>query len=440
MRAPAAYAARTGGLERFISGLTTVFAITLTAVSPFALNAIGWNYDGVDGSPLTRFHPATLLAIVLVIAMHLRSGNPLASILDAFGRDLCLSIYLFVWAILLFHASVNQERPAAALIDTFLLPVLVILIYRGVNGGIREKLALLIHTVFFINALLGIAEFLTGWRLTPYYAGGILIDDDWRSSALLGHPLGNALMTGCYIALLILGAGKQLKGALHTGMIVLQFAAMVAFGGRASLVLLLLFALYGVARVMAGFLAGGRFRLGHVMAFAFALPLGLGVAGGLFELGFFDKFILRFIEDRGSAQARIVMFELFNGFTMTELMFGPPQSHLASLVRLYRLEFGIESLWVAFILYYGIIPSLIFFSGLAFFIASLMSECQKRIGFVLLYFFVVNTTFLGLGGKTPTFASLTLMLLCLAPHGLAQGSSTLSRYQGLSSRQSPHPC
>lgn len=428
MQAQAAYPAQSG-LETFISGLSVVFALILTAVSPFALNAIGWNYDGVDGSPFTRFHPATLLAIILVIAIHLRTGNPLASLMDSLGRDLCLSIFLMVWALLLFHASVNQERPAAALIDTFLLPVLVILIFRGIDMRIRETIAILIHSVFFINALIGIGEFLTGWRLTPYYAGGILIDDDWRSTALLGHPLGNALMTGCYIALLILGAGKQLSGSWHAGMIILQFAAMVAFGGRASLVLLMLFALYGLGRLAFRFLAGGRFRLMHVTLFALALPFGFAMIGGLFEMGFFDKFILRFIEDRGSAQARIVMFELFNGFTLSELMFGPPQNHLAYLVRIHKLEFGIESLWIAFILYYGIIPSLIFFSGLALFLASLISECQKRIGFVLLYYFTVNTTFLGLGGKTPGFGSLTLMMLCLAPHGIAYGSSTLSAYR-----------
>lgn len=440
MQTRAAYPARPNGLETFISGLATVFALTLTAVSPFALNAIGWNYDGVDGSPLTRFHPATLLAILLLIAVNLRSGNPLAGLLDSFGRDLCLSIFLFVWALLLFHASVNQERPAAALIDTFLLPVLVILIFRALDGSIRERIALLVHAVFFVNAVIGIGEFLTGWRLTPYYAGGILIGDDWRSTALLGHPLGNALMTGCYIALLILGAGRQLTGTLHAGMIVLQFAAMVAFGGRASLVLLLLFALYGLGRLLFRFLAGGRFRLGHVALFAIALPLGLAVTGGLFEMGFFDKFILRFIEDKGSAQARIVMFELFNGFTMSELMFGPPQNHLAYLVRMHRLEFGIESLWIAFILYYGIIPSVIFFSGLAFFVASLMSECQKRIGFVLMYYFLVNTTFLGLGGKTPSFGSLTLIMLCLAPRGFSHLPSTPPGYPGLPARKVSSPC
>ena len=428
------------GLEAIIHWLALLFSAVLMAISPFALNAVGWNYDGVDGSAFTRFHPATIIALLLTLIIHLRSGNPVAGFAGALMRDLSLSIFLCAWAVLLFHASANQERPAAALVDTFLLPVLVILMVRAVRAETRAGFALIIHGVFFLNAVIGIGEFLTGLRLTPYVAGGIHITDDWRSSALLGHPLGNALLTGCYVALLILGAGKELQGPIRLGMIVLQFAGMVAFGGRVSLVLLLLFGAYGMARAAFRFLAGGRLHLVHLSLLALAMPLGLAALGGLYEFGFFDKFILRFFEDKGSTQARIVMFELFNGFTMPELMFGPQPAQLAYLVRLHGIEFGIESLWVAFLLYYGIVPSLIFFTGLVFFIASLMAGCRAYVGFVLLYFFLVNTTFLGLGGKTVSFAALCLMMLVLAPREAVHASSTLRGYEPGTPRERPLPC
>lgn len=411
----AAYPAPTAGLDRVIGFLAPVFTILVIAVSPFALTALGWNYDGVGGSGPSRFHPATYLGVILFLLVLLRPGNPFSAFLTAMRHDPLLACFLFVWAVLFFHAAQIQKLPAAALVDTFLLPALLLVIVRALTGPVKQRLAYLIHGIFALNALIGIGEFATGLRLTPYIAGGLVITDDWRSTALLGHPLGNALMTGCYTALLIIGGGRELKGTLRIAMILLQFMAMVAFGGRASLVLLVLFGAYGGGRAVMLFLAGARLRLGHLTLIMLCLPIGIGAVGALIELGYFDKFIYRFIEDKGSANARIVMFQLFRGFTPMELLFGPPQDQLDYLVKQNALEFGIESLWVAFILYYGALPSGIFFLALGMFVISITAECRTRVLWVFGYFFLVNTTFLGLGGKTITFANLCLQMLILMP-------------------------
>ena len=403
------------GLERAINGMALAFVVVSLGVSPFALNMLGWNYDGVGGSGPTRFHPATFLALLTLLLILLRSGNPLASALTMLARDPLITVFLAIWAVLMFHATSIQKLPAATLVDTFLLPVFAVLILRGIAPRTRARLEWVIHAVFAINAVIGIGEFGTGLRLTPYVAGGIAITDDWRSTALLGHPLGNALMTGCYAALLMIGGGGQLNGRLRLAAIGLQFAAMVAFGGRASLVLLLLFGIYALMRPVLRFLAGARVPLRDLTALALVFPIALAVLGALLELGFFDKFIYRFIEDKGSAEARIVMFQLFRWFTLPELLFGPPQNQLHYLVGQYSLEFGIESLWVAFFLYYGVIPSGLFFAGLFLFILSVVGDCQRRVWWVLAYFFVVNSTFLGLGGKTVTFANLVMMMMVLVP-------------------------
>ena len=421
---------RTPGLDKAIAVFATVFTLFVVALSPFSLNALGWNYDGNGGSGPTRFHPATYTAFILLLLLGLREGNPFANLISAFGRDLCLTLFLLVWAMMMYHGIVNQSLPAATLIDTFLLPMLLLVIYRQLDEPLLQRMRILVHCAFALNSLIGIGEFLSGLRLTPYIAGGILITDDWRSTALLGHPLGNALMTGSYTALLLIGAAPGLKGPLRLGIIGLQFMGMVAFGGRASLVLLVLFGLYAAARAFLRFLAGAQIRLIHLTLIACILPVILGALAGLIELGFFDKFILRFVEDKGSAQARIVMFELFRGFTLPEILLGPQQAHLSYLVRVHGLEFGIESLWVAFALYYGVLPSVLFFAGLFLFILSVMSECQARVASVFLYFFAINTTFLGIGGKTITFASLILVMMLLAPHRRAgHSSSTLGAYE-----------
>ena len=296
----------------------------------------------------------------------------------------------------------------------------MILIFRQLNDGMRHRMEGALHIIFVLNALLGLAEFLTGLRLTPYVAGGVHITDDWRSTAFLGHPLTNALMTGCYTLMLLLGGGPRLTGGLRYGMIGLQFAGMVAFGGRASLVLLVLAGLVALTRGFLKFLAGSRLPLRYLTLVGVLVPLLVAALGVLAVLGFFDKLLLRFVEDNGSANARIVMFELFNGFTWPELLFGPPQVNLTYFVHVYKLEFGIESLWVAFLLFYGVVPAIMFLSGFIFFLFGLMARCQARGWVVLGYYFLVNSTFLGIAGKSTSVTTLSLMLLLMLPRHLPQ--------------------
>jgi hypothetical protein len=400
---------------RLVGWLATIIMTLFLTLSPMALNGIGWNYDGLGGAGPTRFHPATYLALITVIIIAIQDGNPVASIARTFAADAYLSLFLVIWTLVFLHGVINQGLPAAGLIDTFLVPMLLLIIFRRTDAEARLRMATLIHIIFAVNALIGFAEFGTGLRLTPYIAGGVLITDDWRSTALLGHPLGNALMTGCYVIVVMLGGGRLLTGWKRPCAIGLQVAAMVPFGGRASMVVLMLFLAVVLALKLMRFLSGGRLDLRLVTLVAVMLPAGLAALALLVELGVFDQFIMRFVNDNDSAQARVKMFELFNGFTLEELLFGPQQDHLGYLVRVYRLEFGIESVWVAFSLYYGLIPMVLFFTGVFFYLLSLMSHCQKRAWIVMGYFFLINTTFLGIAGKSISLSNLSMILFLLMP-------------------------
>ncbi len=411
---------RDQGLDGFIGRMMLVLMLVHIMISPMALAALGWNYEAPGGAGPTRFHPSSYLALILLALVLLRDGNPLMSLWHTFTRDARFGLFLIAWVLLLYHAVVNQQLPAAAPVDTFLVPMLVILVFHRLNDGMRYRMEGALHVVFLLNALLGLGEFLTGLRLTPYVAGGIHITDDWRSTAFLGHPLTNALMTGCYTMMLLLGGGSRLTGGWRYGMIGLQFGGMVAFGGRASLVLLVLAAAVALARGFMLFLAGSRMPLRYLTLVGVLLPLLMGALAVLAVMGFFDKLLLRFVEDNGSANARIVMFELFNGFSWPELLFGPPQLDLGYFVHVYRLEFGIESLWVAFLLYYGVIPSIMFLIGFAFFLFGLMARCQARGWVVLGYYFLVNSTFLGIAGKSTSVTTLSLMLLLMLPRHVPQ--------------------
>lgn len=401
--------------DGLIHGLMILFVALLMLVSSMALNAIGWNYDGTGGSGPTRFHPATYLMVILFIIVALRDGNPLASLISGLGQDLLLAVFLVIWAIVFYHGIANQGLPAAGLIDTFLLPILTLMVFRRLETRTKITLTWLVHAIFAANALLGLLEFASGFRLTPFVTGGAAISDDWRSTAFLGHPLGNALLTGGYAIILMLGGARELEGWSRFSMLFLQCAAMIAFGGRSSLVLLMLAGAIASTLAIYRLLAGQRLALPTIAIFAGLLPFIVAGLGLALELGAFDKLIERFVEDKGSAQARVIMFQLFDGFTLQELLFGPQLAHLSHLINIYRLEFGIESMWVAFSLYYGILPAILFFAGLGLFMISLTSHCMGRSWVVVGYYFVVNSGFLGIAGKTTGFTVFCLVLLLLLP-------------------------
>ncbi|MCA0399964.1 MAG: VpsF family polysaccharide biosynthesis protein [Proteobacteria bacterium] len=430
----------TPGHDALIHRLALVFVFLMVFLSPLTLGMIGWNYDAPGGSGPTRFHPATLTILLLFLLILVREGNPLAAFFSFFARDTFSSLFLLIWMVVLYHGIVVQGMPAAGLVDTFLLPLLMLMSFRQFEERTKKRIAALLHVAFALNAIIGIGEFATGLRLTPLTTGGVELASDWRSSALLGHPLGNALLTGCYAIALMLGGGGALSVPKRAAMLMLQFAGMVAFGGRASLVLLLAFAGFMALRQTFTFLAGRKVPLVYLAAGALLLPTVLALLAGAYELGVFDKFIQRFVDDGGSANARLTMFELFQGFSWQELLFGPQQGHLTYLTLIWRIEFGIESFWIAFSLYYGIIPATIFFLGLLFFLVSVTLECQRRAWIILSYFFIVNSTFVGIAGKTVGFSIMLLMLLALLPAVRVAPLSRPATPVGNKALRNPLPC
>ena len=144
---------RTSGLDRLIHRLALLITVVMLLVSPMALTAIGWNYDGIGGSGPTRFHPATYLTVLLFLVMLLRDGNPLASLIGAFGHDLRITLFLVSWLIVFVHGTTNQQLPAASLIDTFLLPMLLLIMFARLEPATKNTMARLIHFAFTANAL-----------------------------------------------------------------------------------------------------------------------------------------------------------------------------------------------------------------------------------------------------------------------------------------------
>jgi hypothetical protein len=209
------------------------------------------------------------------------------------------------------------------------------------------------------------------------------------------------------------GGGRDLSPALRMIVILLQVAALVAFGGRVATLLLIAFGGAAAGLQFLSAMRERRFSTGNAAAVVAVATICLVGVVLLSSGGFFDLFIRRFSQDMGSADARVAMFDLIHQMPLSAFLFGSDPEHVATLQRLQGIEFGIESFWVAFVAFYGIVISVPFFAGLIAFLFDLKRAVRSGGGWTILFFIAVCSTSLSLAGKTSAFAMVAVMLLLL---------------------------
>lgn len=395
------------------TALLALAAVLLHAVSAMLLSELGFNYETPGGSPLSKIHPGTVaLAVVLVMGM-LASGRPIAWAEAAVARFPGTAAFLVAVALMMAHCALVLGVPFTNFIDTFLGPIAALLLYQGLSDRRARPIALMIHAFMLANSVIGLYEFLSGERLIPFWLVGRIITFDWRSTALLGHPLSNASVTGSYCIILLLGGGRDLPRLARAACLLVGATSMVAFGGRAATLMLVASILLVTGARALAYLRGRRFKVTSLMAGMLLVPLAVMLLLALAETGFFSRFIERFIDDQGSAETRLGMFELLFRFHWTELLLAPDARQVETLQNHLGLEYGIESLWISFILFYGIVPSVLFFAGLILFCRDLVGAARREAAWVMLFFLAVASTSVSLYGKGPQFSILVIHILVL---------------------------
>jgi hypothetical protein len=398
-------------IAKILSGYLTWLAISvLFLVSPMVLFQWGSSYEEVGGNALEKVHPGSFL-VTLALFFQLIAIGSWQYLFRLFFDNKGVAIFIATTFLLVFYAIFVQKIPFTPIIDTFGLPIITFILLLKIPRLALNQYAIALHAFFALNALLALYEYSTGNRLTPYVAGTLLVENDWRSTAFLGHPLNNAMLTGAYILLLIAKNGAGLTRAPRAALLLLQFGAMIAFGARASLVLTLLLGSLILIKNAATLFAGKmRLSLPFMAIIALCIPI---LAVGLFaldEIGFFDRLIERFSEDKGSANARIAMLQLFNYIPFRDVLWGPDPDLIETLKGIEGVEAGIESVWVAFVLTYGLIMSSIFFIGVFAFCLNVARRTQFFTLYVFLFFFLVASTSVSLSAKTSAFGMLIIMV------------------------------
>ena len=372
----------------------------------------GINYDGLTGSPVQKIHPATYAAVLLLAWTLLRAGNPVANAVTILEHRPASAFLGLMGTALALQISLRGGAGIAGAIDTFLLPSLTLILLGGCDGRSLARLETLVHVLMAANASLGLVEFVVGGPFFPFRLDGLLLENDTRSVALQGHPLTSATLTACYVIALAAGGGS-LDAVRRLAMLGLQTVALVTFGGRSAIVVTL--ALGGIlaGRGLIRAVTRGRIPLLAVAGAAFAMPLFALALAGLVGLGFFDALIGRFVDDGGSANARVLVVELFNRLSWRELVVGPDPTIIDSLRRINGLALGLENPIVRIVLYQGAIMTALLTVAVALFLVELARRCRPGIAMPMIAFVFLVNTYESLGGKTTLMAKFAILLVAL---------------------------
>lgn len=391
-------------------GLTFLSALVLFLLSGQMLNLIGIPYDAVGGSPLVKIHPASYLSISALLCWIVVDGGVGPFIGRTWRENQGVIVLFLAIALLTFQVLFVQKLPISQVTDNF---VMTACLFAGLNrlgrGEIR-LLALVVQAIMAVNSFLGYAEVLGGFRLTPLSVNGEILAWDWRATALLGHPLMNAMATSVCLVSLALGAGP-FRQTPRLMLVLFHFGALFFFGGRTAIVL------SAAALVSIGFcflarlLLGNRFSL--VAASLITLAVTLLLVGGFLAVdgGAIDRIIERFMDDGGSAMARVAMLSIFRDMSWPDIIFGPDVVVVKAMMPKVGTPLAIESAYVGFVAYYGGFVTIFFLMGLAAFFAEFVRRFGPSVLVPLGIYFVMSTAISSFSTKSLELALLTTLIV-----------------------------
>ncbi len=409
-----------------ITALLLVATVLMGTVSSSLLAKFHIHYASSAGAFYEKLHPATYVLLLAFCLSLFRNGDPIGEIDRYFGRSNLVLIYL-ICVLALLAQALAQQRPFAVVMDTFMMPLIYVVLAWQTPPQQRRPLVWAIHAVFFLNICIGYFEYFTGHRLIPLMVGDVVMLGEWRATALLGHPLAASSFIGAYVIILMLRPSLIPWPALRLPYVVFCLGSLAAFGGRTAMVLVSLVIIgIGLGRMVA-LMRGERVSLPVIIVAFGATFMVLAVALTAFEYGLFDKMLMRFGSDKGSAATRVASLQLLSYFGWSELILGPDPVRARSLQSLMGLDYGIENFWVSSIVQYGIASTALITFGLMCFFTEILKRSLPAARILALFIIVVAASSVSFSSKNTYLTQYVTLIAILLPRTRVESAAASSR-------------
>lgn len=290
---------------------------SLLFVGPVILAVVGWPVEGDFKS--VYLYPSFYILIVFVLVAFTK-GNLKEK---KYKYAVWILMVTIVWFLL--NKVMGRSNSTMILFNSMALPAMYYIFYELLKNGLlnRKIIRNLILLFFTINCLVAIYERLTMHLYFPFDLIRTDFDLDmiqeemvFRSSALLGHPLTNALFMAIIMIFILVSDIRPLKKYL---LYIIGFFSLFCFNARAAIMISAgTFALYASRPLFRRGTSFSKKFFSVVLLFAFGAIgfylLSAGYGGRFEEQGDFS-------EDN-STLARIEVWSIFSRYGVTNFLWG----------------------------------------------------------------------------------------------------------------------
>jgi hypothetical protein len=198
-------------------------------------------------------------------------------------------------------------------------------------------------------------------------------------------------------------------------LITFALGSLMAFGGRTALMTVLtVLAIMGMIEAF-NLMRGKRVPLLVAVGAICLIFAAVGLVFAAYSLGIFDKMLLRFTSDKGSALARVATFDMLSHFQWGELVLGPNPVRVNALQSQLGLNYGIENFWVSCIVQFGLVHTVLITLGLTCFAIELMRRSSPAAWSILLLILMIAASSVSFSSKNIQLAQLVLLIALLMP-------------------------
>lgn len=386
--------------------LLLLAVVILFGLSGNMLYQAGIFYDSAGGNPLHKIHPSfyLLFAALACWALLYQGGWQQVLLLT----QLQSHFVLLLAAASLFCYDILLSRPLSSTLVTYISAAFFLLLLRSLNAPRMQVLKQVVLFMLAANAVVGLYEYLSGGLIVPLVltdvsSGDIIDTSEWgqvRSAGLMGHPLTSSMVSGfylvCYFARLLFSRPSL---AEHLTAILVMIA-LPQFGGRGALLAAVLVILLMVGIKLLRIMQQRKSNPNFVLYLLIAV-LVIPIAGyAAMVAGLLDPLLSRLEDDQGSAETRLIALQILSDTSWKNILFGDLDRSLSAKAVLYGTRYGIEIGWVALILSYGLLLTLLVLGALWLLVRGLSRQYTGLIVFPWLYSVLAWTSGTGISGKT----------------------------------------
>ncbi|SEA33868.1 hypothetical protein SAMN05192529_11448 [Arachidicoccus rhizosphaerae] len=373
------------------------------------LNKIGY-VGGDTGPAYFKILPSTYIILIGFVFVLFYKAEMFWSILYRKKYGFAL---LALCLLLLMYIIFQKRTSAISFIgDTLIASAMLAIILPKYDYKLNLSVQRIILIFFVVDCLFAVVERLLSRNFFPPLSLNVLTDyyeAAFRSTALLGHPLNNALNLIVIMGFLYLSRIKYKNLLLLLGMI-----ALLCFGSRGAIygflgLTILHYFIYRYLYNKSTFsLIKSNSKFYTYLYFIFG---GLVLTGLLFFTHFGDRLLSVSLYDEGSAGARVRILSIMDYVSVNEILWGI-SSHKIEVLQM-KLDLAIiENFWLQWILRFGLVFTVL----LSISIVALLYNrlyylyINERLYLIALFLFVASTN----NSLATNTGAISTFILCTA--------------------------